>query len=175
MTCGTFEIHVSNVPISGFCFLEVLGNKVLKTIVLTTGQMFFLLVSVCESSVFHKSTTEFRIDNPFESIAQTWVSNVNSYRYRFEIHGAGEDGNKTVRFLNASGDKRDHTLVVEYDRNDRIQSIVMANPKYIAIIRALESEYQLVELRENVPSPAANRWVESRGIDPYFIATTIFF
>lgn len=137
------------------------------------GLLFF--VCICDANVILKLPTEFRTDNPFEPIASKWLSNVNSYRYRFEIHGLDDKGNEQVLFLEASGDERDHTVVVEYDRNGVTKNIVMTNPQYIATIQPRGNDYVLVELRENSPTTIEQEWTTNRGIDPYFVATTMFF
>lgn len=151
-------------------------KKVWKIIFGSTGTTILLLIAgICATSNSFGRTVELQSDNPFATLKSEWLSNVDSYRYRFEIHQADESGNEVVRFLEASGDQRDHTVVVEYDQNGNTKSVLMANPNYIARIRVQDKQYNLEELRDNSFSRGEAPWFAGRDIDPYFVATTMFF
>ena len=141
----------------------------------TIAIMPLLIAGFCGTSYQYGQADKSQSVNPFSTIESKWLSYVNSYSYRFEIHGVDEAGNRVVLFLEASGDQRDHTVVVENDQQGNAKTILISNPNYIASIRARDEMYELVELRDNSRQSGNGSWSESRGIDPFFVATTMFF
>jgi hypothetical protein len=114
-------------------------------------------------------------ENPFNSYRNDWLSGVQSYKYRFERH----EGSGSVNVFEAFGDSREHTLLVEFDKDGLEIRRVMANPHYIAIISKTsggDGIWKLDELRQHqYQSNSENKWKQTRGIDPFFVATTLFF
>lgn len=129
---------------------------------------------LCDSSCFALARTTCD-DDPFHSLADSWFSKVRSYRCRYEIHETSEDGKRRIRYVEASGDERDHTVVVEYDKDGRTMNVLMANPDYFARIQANGAEYKIADLRENLSKIDDPKWNQSRGIDLFSTATALFF
>jgi len=126
------------------------------------------------ATALSSSNAQYSDGNPFDKYRNDWLSKVQSYKYRFQR----QDG-EGVRNLEASGDQRDHTLLVEFDTSGVEVRRVLANPHYVAVLskpNTADGAWTLEEIRhERSQSRGDGRWTLNRGIDPYFVATTMFF